>query len=201
MSRMPCCVPGRRVALSDPFPNLFILLMLQFGGISRTLLRLSRVVVPVLLVCACASAADASPHAGRRTVRTASRIYKDHLSRRAARLRQILRFGQTRNLCSTQLTLRMLERQNAQQAGPVAARSARVVGLALTPTRLKRDASDDVDDSDAAIQNDAPAKHIDCNEDVTPTLRSLGVLVSSSHKLQALDAFSPRSPRGPPLFV
>ena len=201
MPRMRCCVPGRRVALSDAFPKPFILPMLQLGGIPRTLLLLSRGLIPSLLVCACASVADASPRAVRHTVRATAQSHRDHTSRRAARLRQILRFGQTRSLCSTQLTLRALERQRAQQAGPVAHRSARADRLTLTPTGFKRDASDDVNDSDAVIQNDAPAKHIDGNEGVTPALRSLGILVSSYRKRQPLGAFSPRSPRGPPLFI
>jgi len=118
-----------------------------------------------------------------------------------ARLRQVLRFGQTRNLCSGRLTLGALERQSAQQAGPVAHRSARAGALTPTPTRFKRGRSANVKDGDAAILNDAPAAYIDCNEDVTPALRPLNILASSYDKRPAPGAFSPRSPRGPPPIV
>jgi hypothetical protein len=182
-------------------PSHLPLLMLQLAGIPRTLLRWSRVAVPALLVCACAAAADASPRVTRPALRTASRSYKDHSSRRAARLRQVLRFGQTRNLCSGRLTLGELERQRAQQAGPVAQHPARAGNLAPTPDRLTHERPADADDEDAAIQNDAAAAHIDANENVTPAFRPLGVLASSYDKRPALGAFSPRSPRGPPRAV
>jgi hypothetical protein len=183
------------------FPSHLPLLMLQLAGISRTLLRWSRVAVPALLVCAYAVSADASPRAARPALRTASRSYKDHASRRAARLRQVLRFGQTHNLCSGRLTLGALERQRAQQAGPVAQRPARAGSLAPTPMRITHGRSADADDEDAAIQDDAAAAHIDGNENVTPAFRALGVLASSYDKRPALGAFSPRSPRGPPRAV
>ena len=175
--------------------------MLQLAGIPRTLLVLSRALVPLALVCVCASAADAAPYAARRSVRAASRSHKDHASHRAARLRQVLRFGQTRNLCSNRLTLAALERQRAQQAGPLARRGAAAGTLAPVTARFARGRSADVNDEDAAIQNDAPAAHIDCNENVTPALRPLGVLANAYGRRPALGAFSPRSPRGPPRAV
>jgi hypothetical protein len=178
------------------------LLMLQLAGIPRTLLRLIRLLGPALLVCACASVADASPRAARHTGQKTSRSHENHASRRAARLRQIMRFGQTHNLCSSQLTLSALERQSTQQAGPVAHRFVRNGGLTHhTPTRFKRDVRSRVNDAEAAIQNDAPAARVGCNENVTPALRSLGVLASFYDRLPALDAASPRSPRGPPRII
>lgn len=175
--------------------------MLQLAGIPRTLLVLSRALVPMALVCVCASAADAAPYAARPAARVASRSHKDHTPHRAARLRQVLRFGQTRNLCSSRLTLAALERQRALQAGPVAHRGTPAGTLAPVNTRFARGHSTDVNDEDAAIQNDAPAAHVDCNENVTPALRSLGVLANAYQRRPALVPYSPRSPRGPPRAV
>jgi hypothetical protein len=176
--------------------------MLPLTGIFLARRALSRVLVLTVLMCACgAAAAEASPHAARPTTRTATRTYRDRASRRAARLRQVLRFGQNRNLCSSRLTLRALERQQAQQAGPVARRSTEADALAPTPTRFARGHSINVTDEDAAIQNDAPAAHIDCNENVTPALRSLGVLANAYERQPALGALSLRSSRGPPEMV
>lgn len=171
--------------------------MLQLARIPRVLLRLSRVLAPALVVCVCASAADAAPQVtAKRAVRATTT--RGGSARHTARLRRVMRLGQTRELCSSRLTLREFERQNASQAGPVAHRSARVRGLMPTPTRFKRGRSTNVSDSDAAIQNDTPAARFDCHDTATPALHPLGFLAGVYDRLPAPGAFSPRSPRGPP---
>jgi hypothetical protein len=66
---------------------------------------------------------------------------------------------------------------------------------------LSRGTAAQLDDDDQAIQNDAPAARMDVDEHVRPGLRALGVLASSFDRLPDSSAFTPRSPRGPPLAI
>jgi hypothetical protein len=84
--------------------------------------------------------------------------------------------------------------------GPVAQPSTRAqAGLSDVVVRLQRGMPTSVNDDDAAIQNDAPAAWIDAAERLTPALGRIGVLVCSCLHHPSTHAFSPRSPRGPPV--
>jgi hypothetical protein len=141
----------------------------------RTLLAASPVVGAVLLVLACASAAQASTD----------------LSRPATRHRPVI--------CDPRTTATPKVFRRRGTFGPLAAPSNRVqAGLTDTTARLLRASRAKLDDDEAAIQNDAPAAHIDLDRGRTPALRVLGLLSSSFDRLPLTTCFSPRSPRGPP---
>ena len=64
--------------------------------------------------------------------------------------------------------------------------------------RMRRGTHAFLGDDVAAIQNDAPAARIDAGDGLTPSLRPLDVIGSLDLQPRSR-AFSPRSPRGPPL--
>lgn len=151
------------------------ILMPPFTLIPRTLVKTSRLLASWLLVCACASLADAAPGPSRHP--------------RPA-------------LCSSKLTLRTLLRKPGPADGAVARRTFRIhSGLPYTTTLSKRPLQGRSDNYDEAIQDDAPAARIHADEDVRPVLQPLGVLASSVDRLPSSSVFSPRSPRGPPRIV
>jgi len=112
------------------------------------------------------------------------------------------RRGATRRVCGPQsATLRQLKRQPHTFGGPVAPPSQRVlVGLIDPMTRMARATATDDDDDGQAIQNDAPATQIDTECDVA-ALMPLGLLARPIDPRPRTRAFSPKSPRGPPIDV
>jgi len=97
-------------------------------------------------------------------------------------------------------TLRKLIRHAKSFGGPLARRSQRALfGLTDVTARLQRAARANTDDDHAAIQNDAPAANIEADGRATPTLRPLGLLVGPLDWHAPSRAFSPKSPRGPPI--
>jgi hypothetical protein len=96
-------------------------------------------------------------------------------------------------------TINQLRRQPRAFGGPIAQLSPRVlVGLTDPTTRIARASETDDDDDGQAIQNDAPAAHVDLDGRGVPMLRPLGLLVGSFDPRPRTRAFSPKSPRGPP---
>jgi hypothetical protein len=77
---------------------------------------------------------------------------------------------------------------------------ARRMGLGDTKSLLRHGTVASESDDDAVIQDEAPAARIDADDGVTPALRPLGTLVSTSSALPAHRILSRRSPRGPPAF-
>ena len=63
--------------------------------------------------------------------------------------------------------------------------------------RGNTDDSDD-DDSDAIVQDEAPAARLDTNDGAAPVLEPIGTLVSSGTTLPSQRILTRRSPRGPP---
>jgi hypothetical protein len=97
----------------------------------------------------------------------------------------------------TTATPKVLRRRGA--VGPVADTSTRVqAGLTDTTARLIRTTRARLYEDEAAIQNDAPAAHLDLDEGRTPDLRALEFLAGSYDRLPPTTVFTPRSPRGPP---
>ena len=108
----------------------------------------------------------------------------------------------TGSLCdANSTTLRKLIRHSKSFGGPLAKRPQRALfGLADVTARLQRGAHAGMNDGDdAAIQNDAPAANVDADGRVIPTLQPLGQLVGSHARRPRTRAFSPKSPRGPPV--
>jgi hypothetical protein len=96
--------------------------------------------------------------------------------------------------------LRKLPRVPKSYGGPLVQPSTRAqAGLSDVVVRLQRGMPTSVSDDDEAIQNDAPAAWIDAAERPSPALGRLGVLVRAGVHHPNTHAFSPRSPRGPPV--
>jgi hypothetical protein len=85
--------------------------------------------------------------------------------------------------------------------GPVKTVAACAPALLLSDlgAHLQRGKRAPSPDDDEAIQNDAPAARIDVDERQLPALCSLGLIIGSFDRHPRSRAFSPRSPRGPPL--
>jgi hypothetical protein len=99
-------------------------------------------------------------------------------------------------------TLRKLIRHAKAFGGPLARQPQRALfGLSDVNACLQRGARADMDDDDAAIQNDAPAANIEADGRATPPLQSLGLLVGPFDWRPRTHTFSPRSPRGPPVLA
>jgi hypothetical protein len=98
----------------------------------------------------------------------------------------------------SRFTLRTIA-ANRPVAGPISIPSTRAQAGLADPTLLfQRGGAATFGDEVAAISNDAPAARIDGDVGLVPAFEPLGVLVRSVHRLPQSDAFSPRSPRGPP---
>jgi len=95
--------------------------------------------------------------------------------------------------------LQKLLRHPKSFGGPVANPSKRtLLGLKDVTALLKRGSrTNHLGDDDEAIQNDAPAAHID-DDQAAPALRPLGLFHGSPVSFLCTGTFSPRSPRGPP---
>jgi len=156
-------------------------------SVTRTLQKARRLLVPVLLVCLFAAAAEAAP-----------RTRRHQVTRRPVKTVTV----STTASCGTSLTLRALQRQSRSGAGPVARTSTALhAGLPSPKPLLTRSPHGPLGDNDAAIANDAPVARIDADEGVRPALRALGLLASSLDPLPSSRVFSPRSSRGPPGLV
>ena len=96
-------------------------------------------------------------------------------------------------------TLKKLIRYSKSYGGPLAKRPQRALfGLSDVTARIQRGGTADMNDDDAAIQNDAPAANIDADEGADPTLHPLGLLIGPGDQHPRTPAFTPKSPRGPP---
>jgi hypothetical protein len=161
--------------------------MRSFPSIWRVLAKAKGLVVPCLLVLACASAADAAP-------RVRHHITVRNVSSRLFRLRQM---WSPRTVGTRKALRRSFLRRLA--VGPVNPPSPRAqAGLIDTFAEIRRATRVDFDDDDAAIQNDAPAAHIDHDDTTRPSLRPLERLIPAADRLPLSSPFLPRSPRGPP---
>jgi len=96
-------------------------------------------------------------------------------------------------------TLRKLMRTPKSFGGPVAKRSRRVRIVVPDATgRLRRGTRTNFGEGTAAIQNDTSVARIDADDCPVPELQPLGLLAGSFERQPRSQAFSPRSPRGPP---
>jgi hypothetical protein len=111
--------------------------------------------------------------------------------------------GGARRVCDPHVvTLRPLANAPRSSGGPIARPSTRLQGDASTArVRLQRALRIAVDEDDDAIQNDAPAAWVDGDERFAPALQPLGVLAPIGLHHLPTRAFSPRSPRGPPVVA
>jgi hypothetical protein len=111
------------------------------------------------------------------------------------------RRGTSGPLCDPQTpAARKLPRHPKSFGGPLKLPSKRAVaGLSDITASVRRATRADLTDDPAAIQNDAPAAGPDIDSGLTPSLRPLGLFIGSLDMRPRSRAFSPRSPRGPPL--
>ena len=140
----------------------------------RAVLTKASAAVALMLLCASAEPASASPvHA---------------------------RHGHVRRSCSQKAGYaRKLPRRHPAPVGPVARPSTHALaGLMDLTALLKRGLRANLPDDDEAIQNDAPAARLDIDGGSIPALLPLGVLQGFLDRRLSTHAFSPRSPRGPP---
>jgi hypothetical protein len=130
----------------------------------------------LLLWLLSATLADAAPIAGRRS----SPVCDSHTS-----------------------TLRKLRRQATSFGGPLKRMMKRRATAVVIDTtgRITRAARAPIDEDDAAIQNDAPVSPVHADDRPVPALQPLGVLPRSLDLRLSSHTFSPRSPRGPPLYA
>src|SRR5262249_24894505 len=75
---------------------------------------------------------------------------------------------------------------------------ARRAGLGDIGAAFRSDTDDSDGDDDVAVQDEAPAAHIDAGDKAAPALQPLGTLASSGTTLPTPRILSRRSPRGPP---
>src|SRR4051812_35251706 len=89
-------------------------------------------------------------------------------------------------------------RQPRSFGGPLKRRAPLQFGLTDPTARVRRATRTTFDSDEAAIQNDAPAAHLD--EDGRPVLSLLfaGVLPHAADIRPRSPTFTPRAPRGPP---
>ena len=111
-----------------------------------------------------------------------------------------IRHVHVRRSCSQKAAYtRKLPRHTKTAIGPLARPSTHVLaGLMDLTALLKRGLRANLPDDDEAIQNDAPAARLDSDGRPIPALLPLGVLQGSFDGRLSTQAFSPRSPRGPP---
>jgi hypothetical protein len=94
---------------------------------------------------------------------------------------------------------RKLPRHPRSFGGPLKRPSDHVLaGLQDLSARMQRGTRAFLGDNVAAIQNDAPVNGVDSGDSLVPSLRPLEVIGSLNVQPRSR-AFSPRSPRGPPL--
>lgn len=110
------------------------------------------------------------------------------------------RRGASRPICDPRTpVVRKLPRHPKSFGGPLKRPSSHVMaGLSDVTARILRGTRADLDDDVAAIQNDTPASGTDADDCLVPSLRPLEIIGSLNVQPRSR-AFSPRSPRGPPL--
>lgn len=103
-------------------------------------------------------------------------------------------------ICDAQAPVaRKLPRHPKTFGGPLKRPSSHALaGLQDITARLRRGTRAFLGYEVAAIQNDTPAGDIDAGDCLTPTLRPAEIIASFDLQPRSR-AFSPRSPRGPPL--
>jgi hypothetical protein len=110
------------------------------------------------------------------------------------------RRGASGPICDPQTPVaRKLPRHPRSFGGPLKRPSVHALaGLQDISVRLRRGTRAFLRDEAAAIQNDTPATPIDAGDGLIPSLRPLEIVRSLEVQPRSR-AFSPRSPRGPPL--
>jgi hypothetical protein len=110
------------------------------------------------------------------------------------------RRGTSGPICDPQAPVtRKLPRQPKSYGGPLKRPSSRAMaGLQDITARMLRGTRAYLGEEVAAIQNDTPAPCIDADAALIPSLRPLEI-IGALHVQPRSRAFSPRSPRGPPL--
>jgi hypothetical protein len=110
------------------------------------------------------------------------------------------RRGTSGPLCDPQAPVaRKLLRHQKSFGGPLKQPSSHAMaGLQDVTARMLRGRRADLGDEVAAIQNDTPATGTDADDCLVPSLRPLEIIGSPNVQPRSR-AFSPRSPRGPPL--
>ena len=110
------------------------------------------------------------------------------------------RRGSSGPICDPQTpVVRRLARHPKSFGGPLKKPSAHALaGLEDVSARVRRGTRTYLGDGVAAIQNDAPVTGTGAGDGLVPTLRSLDIIRSPDLQPRSR-AFSPRSPRGPPL--
>jgi hypothetical protein len=110
------------------------------------------------------------------------------------------RRGAAGPICDPQAPIaRKLPRHPKSFGGPLKqASSHALAGLQDLSTRLLRGTRADLGTDQAAIQNDTPITGTDADDCLVPSLRPLEIIGSPNVQPRSR-AFSPRSPRGPPL--
>jgi hypothetical protein len=95
-------------------------------------------------------------------------------------------------------TLGKLGRHPRSFGGPLKRPAPLQFGLTDPTSRLRRASRSDFDSDDAAIQNDAPAAHLDEDGRPVPSLLFAGVLPHAADIRPRSPTSTPRAPRGPP---
>jgi hypothetical protein len=110
------------------------------------------------------------------------------------------RRGASGPICDPQAPVaRKLPRHPKSFGGPLKQPSSHALaGLQDLSARMQRATHAFLGDNVAAIQNDAPVDGVDADDCLTPSLRPLEVIGTPNLQPRSR-AFSPRSPRGPPL--
>ena len=110
------------------------------------------------------------------------------------------RRGASGPICDPQAPVaRKLPRHPKSFGGPLKQPSSHALaGLQDLSARMQRATRAFLGDNVAAIQNDAPVDGVDAGDCLTPSLRPLEVIGIPNLQPRSR-AFSPRSPRGPPL--
>ena len=110
------------------------------------------------------------------------------------------RRGASGPICDPQAPVaRKLPRHPKSFGGPLKQPSSHALaGLQDLSARMQRATRAFLGDNVAAIQNDTPVDGVDAGDCLTPSLRPLEVIGTPNLQPRSR-AFSPRSPRGPPL--
>ena len=110
------------------------------------------------------------------------------------------RRGTSGPICDPQAPVaRKLPRHPKSFGGPLKRPSKHALaGLQDLSARMQRATRAFLGDNVAAIQNDTPVDGVDAGDCLTPSLRPLEVIGAPDLQPRSR-AFSPRSPRGPPL--
>ena len=110
------------------------------------------------------------------------------------------RRGASGPICDPQTPVaRKLPRHAKSFGGPLKRPSSHAMaGLQDIAARMRRGTRAFLGDEVAAIQNDTPAAGTGAGDCLAPTLRPLEIILSLDLQPRSR-AFSPRSPRGPPL--